>query len=100
MLHSGGKYGDLFLCATVVVYVNLVIMESINDLNTEEKDKGQSNSEPDFSAESFVTRLNPTNDISSMLSSLYVNSDGEQSNDYDDDDERDEMLCHRLRFSN
>lgn len=40
-----------------------------------------------FSAESFVLRRNSTNEISSMLSSLYVTSDRDETDDDDDDDE-------------
>lgn len=58
-------------------------MENVNEVNAEQHDK---ETKPDYSAEAFVTRRSSANEISSMLSSLYVTSDREES-DVDDNDE-------------
>ncbi len=59
----------------------LGIMEDVNEVNVEQHDKEQKCKEPDLAAEAFVTRRTSANEISSMLSSLYVTSDRDESDD-------------------
>ncbi len=85
MLHIGGPYGEVVNVQLLCILLG--IMEDVNEVNVEQHDKEQKCKEPDFSAEAFVTRRSSANEISSMLSSLYVTSDRDESDDDDDDDE-------------
>jgi len=74
--------------------------ENIQVVNTNNSDAGAPDSRmslgvtsaADFTAGPFVTRRNPTGEITSMLSSLYISDDEEKSDDEDDDDEESSVL--------
>lgn len=83
VLQIGGPYGEVVYVQVVCVLLGM--MECVNEENVEEQDKEQKANEPDFSAESFAIRRNSTHEISSMLSSLYVTSDRDVSDDGDDE---------------
>ncbi len=57
--------------------------ENVNDSVTQQQDITGSEVVADFTAGPFVTRRNPTAEITSMISSLYI-SDDDKSDDDDD----------------